>query len=91
MRILGLIALYAVALVLMSWLLFQSTASKNQLEQSSTLSFVEQTWSGSFQSKSKDNRPSNDSIDYFSPWGLLPVGLVRYPDFDVLEFLAKTK
>lgn len=87
MRILGLIAWYAVALVLMSWLLFQSTASKNQLEQSSTLSFVEQTWSGSFQSKSKEGRPSNDSIDYFSPWGLLPVGLVRYPDFGALDFL----
>jgi hypothetical protein len=91
MRILGLIALYAVTLVLMSWLLFQSTASKNQLEQSSSFSFVDQTWSVSFPSKSREDLPSNDSIDYFSPWGLLPVGLVRYPDFDVIEFFAKTK
>jgi hypothetical protein len=87
MRILGLIALYAVALFLMGWLLLQSTAFTNRQEQSSSFSFDGQTWPGSFQSKSKEGRPSNDSKDYPPPWGLLPVGLVRYLDFGTFDFL----
>ena len=91
MRIVGLIAMYAVVLFLTGWLLLKSTLTTTRIEQSSSFSFVDQTWSVSFPSKSREDLPSNESTDYSSPWGLLPVGLVRYPDFDVLEFLAKTK
>lgn len=87
MRILGLIAGYAVALFFMGWLLLQSTAFTNRQEQSSSFSFVDQTWSVSFPSKSREDLPSNESTDYSSPWGLLPVGLVRYPDFGTFDFL----
>ena len=87
MRILGLIALYAVALFLMGWLLLQSTAFTNRQEQSSSFSFVDQTWSGSFPSDGEDDKFSADSTFHFPIWKLLPVGLVRYPDFGTFDFL----
>jgi len=91
MRILGLIAVYAVAFLLTGWLLLRSTVVSHRHEQGSSYSLVELSWSGSLPSNTKEVRPSNDTTGYFSSWHLLPVGLVRYPDFDVLEFLAKTK
>jgi hypothetical protein len=87
MRIFGLIALYAVALFLTGWLLLRSTTATNRHEQVSSFSYVDLSWSESFPSIAIENRPSADTTGYFSTWRLLPVGLVRYPDFVSLEFL----
>ncbi|SDA79218.1 hypothetical protein SAMN03080617_02336 [Algoriphagus alkaliphilus] len=87
MRILGLIAGYAVTFLLTGWLQLRSTVVSHRHEQGSSYSLVELSWSRSLPSNTKDVRPSNDTTGYFSSWHLLPVGLVRYPDFGTFDFL----
>jgi len=91
MRILGIIAVYAVEFLLTGWLLLRSTEVSHRHEQGSSYSLVELSWSKSSPSNTKEVLPSNDTTGYFSSWHLLPVGLFRYPDFGPLDFLKRAK
>ena len=86
MRIVGLIAMYAVVLFLTGWLLLKSTLTTTRIEQSSSFSFDGQTWSGSFPGKSKEVRPSNDSTGFFHLGDYCPLGWFAILILELLIF-----
>lgn len=87
MRILGWILGFSVLLLLTGWFLFQTNSNPTNHDWGS--SYLDQAWGKASQSGKNENMETADSTWNFSTWKLLPVGLVRYPDFGPLDFLKR--
>jgi hypothetical protein len=84
MRILGLIAGFAVVLSFTGLALFQRHANPNHKERNNV--YLDQLMSRSFPREKKNDQDAADSS-----WKFLQMGLSHYPDFGTFDFLTKTK
>lgn len=89
MRILGWIVGLSVVLLLTGLFMFQTNLTPTNHGGDS--SYLDQAWGEAAQSGKNENMETVDSTWNFSTWKLLPVGLVRYPDFGPLDFLKRAK
>lgn len=86
MRILGLIALYAVALFLTGWLLLD-VESKSGVEEFLDSPNEARMKARLFVDDKNSSEQSEDAAGFWQDWLKRPIGVVRYPDFTTFNFL----
>ncbi len=86
MRILGLIAGYAVALFLTGWLLLD-VESKSGVEKFLDSSNEARRKARLFVDDKNSSEQSDEASGFWQGWLHRPIGVVRYPDFPPINFL----